>query len=336
MSKFRAGLAAAGLYPPAPEDPVSSELTASQPFPDAQRVTLRRYFQAVIDKEAAVRLGSATAVHEMRVAVRHLEVLLRSFRGFGPAWAVGTRGRVRRLMDSLGAVRDCDVQLIYLDGAEGALPDEDREAFEPIRRRLAARQAKAHARLLQVLDSPALRRWMQDWERHLSAETPGSTRAQRSSTAEVARSLIRDAARKLRKRARRIDENASPGDYHEVRIRAKRLRYIVDAFAGLYGDAAATYVHALARLQTVLGEYHDATVREHRFTELVTRGPRLPPSTSFLAGRLVERDVQAFERCRRKFGKAYRRVRRRRWRELEETMERVAQSAPPPVSPPSA
>ena len=78
----------------------------------------------------------------------------------------------------------------------------------------------------------------------------------------------------------------------------------------------------------MLGEYNDASVREKRFTELVTGGPRLPSSTSFLVGRLVERDVQAFKRCRKKFGRAYRRVRGRRWRELSDTMERVAQSGP--------
>jgi triphosphatase len=336
MSKFRAGLAAAGLDPPAPQDRVALELSPSQPFADAQLVVLRRYFEAVIEKEAAVRMGSAQALHEMRVAARHLEVLLRMFRGSGPRWAVSARGRVRKLMDRLGAVRDCDVQLAYLDAERDTLADTDREAFEPIRARLAARQAKARNRLLQALDSPALRHWMQDWERHLRAATPGSTRAQRASTAEVARELILDAARKLRKRARRIDEKSTPDDYHEVRIRAKRLRYLVDAFASLYGESATSYVQALARLQSVLGDYHDATVREQRFTELVTQGPRLPAPTSFLAGRLVERDARAFERCRGKFAKAYRRVRRRRWRELDATMKRVAQSVSEPASPVAA
>ena len=137
---------------------------------------------------------------------------------------------------------------------------------------------------------------------------------------------MRAAAQTLRKRARRIDKDSAADDYHEVRIRAKRLRYTLDAFAELYGEAAQSYTKALGKLQTVLGEYNDASVREKRFTELVTGGPRLPSSTSFQAGRLVERDVQAFKRCRKKFGRAYRRVRGRRWNELYDTMERVEQS----------
>ncbi|HEX6398786.1 MAG TPA: CHAD domain-containing protein, partial [Steroidobacteraceae bacterium] len=295
MSKFRAGLAAAGLDPPADAD----TLTPGMPFADAQRLTLQKYFRIVLSKEADVRSGSVPATHEMRVAARHLEVLLRMFRGFGPTWAVGSRGRVRQLVKRLGAARDVDVQLAFLDTALAGLAPDARTALDPLRERLAARQAQARARLLQALDSPPNRHWTQEWDRNLREHTPGSARARRALTGEVARELVRDAARALRRRATRIDESSSPEDFHEVRIRAKRLRYTVDAFASLYGDAAQSYVHALARLQTVLGDYHDSAVREQRFTQLVTGSPRLPASTSFLVGRLVERDAQAFARCRR-------------------------------------
>jgi len=330
MSKFRAGLSVAGLDPPAADVPQKpspdAALMPSQSFADTQLAILRRYFSMVKAKEADVRAGSMTAVHEMRVAARHLEVMLRMFRGYGPGWAVGARGRVHNLVKWLGAVRDCDVQLAFLDGALTECTPEQRGAFEPIRERLAARHTQARTRLLQALDSPPVRRWIQDWEQHLGAGTPGTARAQRARSAEVARTLVRDAARALRKRARRIDENSPPDDYHEVRIRAKRLRYTVDAFASLYGDPAHAFAHALSRLQAVLGDYHDAMVREQRFTELVTGGPRLPSSTSFLVGRLVERDVQAFERCRKKFDKAWKRVRRRRWDDLDDAMKKVEQS----------
>jgi triphosphatase len=332
-SKFRSGLAAAGLDPPPKAEPASqadaATLEPQMPFAVAQRMTLQRYFRIVLAKEADVRSGSAQATHEMRVAARHLEVLLRMFRGYGPTWAAGARTRVRQLINRLGAVRDCDVQLAFLHGAFTGLEPEKRKALEAIRERLGSRQARAHARLLQAFDSPAHRHWIQEWERHLRERTSGSARAQRAATGVVARALVRDAARALRKRARRIDKSSSPEDYHEVRIRAKRLRYTLDAFTSLYGEAAQTFVHALAGLQAVLGDYHDSTVREQRFTEMVTGSPRLPPSTSFLVGRLVERDVQGFARCCKKFDKAWRRVRRSRWRELNEAMKHAAHSAEP-------
>ena len=137
---------------------------------------------------------------------------------------------MRGLIKALGAVRDCDVQLGFLDDA-GLARREERQAFEPVRARLAAQHAKARARLLRTLDSPAIRHWMQDWREHLAPATPGSTRAQRATTAVIARTLVRDAAQTCASARAVSTRTPPPDDYHEVRIRAKRLRYTLDAFA---------------------------------------------------------------------------------------------------------
>lgn len=325
-SKFREGLQAAGLDPTRPPDIGNIDIQPAQPFADAQLALLRRYFAAVLAKEAGVRAGSVGALHDMRVAARHLDVLLRVFTGYGPTWAVASRGRVRGLIKALGAVRDCDVQIGFLDSTLASLDVEVRKSFVPLRERLVTQQAKARSHLLHTLDSPGIQNWIRDWQHHLREATPGNSRAQGAVTAVVAREVIREQARRLRKRADRIEDSSSPEDFHEVRIRTKRLRYTLDAFASLYGSAAQEFEHALARLQTVLGEYHDSAVREKRFTELVADGPRLPSSTSFMVGRLVERDARAFDRCRQKFAKAYRRTRQRRWRELTNVMKDLQDS----------
>jgi CHAD domain-containing protein len=329
LSKFRAGLAAAGLDPAANTLQGAVDVEATQPFELAQLALLRRYFLAMTDKEAEVRAGSATAVHEMRVAGRHLEVLLRAFRGRGPSWAISSRPRIHGLIKALGAVRDADVQWAFLDSAQTSLEAEQRAAFEPVRARLQEQQAKARTRLFQALDSPAVQTWQQEWREQLKNDAPAIEPSQPAVTAIVARELVREAFRKLCKRASRIEKKSTAEDYHEVRIRAKRLRYTLDAFASLYGGAAEDFGKALAKLQTVLGNFHDATVREQRFTALVADGPRLPSSTSFVVGRMVERDTQAVERCREKFPKTYRRVHKRRWRELSAVMKRVADAASP-------
>lgn len=318
LSKFRAGLQAAGLDPVSAQSLGPTEISATAPFADAQLALLRRYFLAMAGHEAAVRMGSATAIHEMRVAARHIDVLLRIFRGFGPAWAVRSRGRLRGLIRALGAVRDCDVQIAFLEAEASGLA--------PVHERLSKLHGRATERLLRLLDSPPVRAWSRDWQQQLRDPPPGSARAQRSVTAVVARRLVREQARALRKRVRRLGSGADPEGYHEVRIRAKRLRYTVDAFASLYGAAATAYLGALARLQTLLGEYNDAKVRERSFMELVARGPRLPAATTFQVGRLVERDSQALDDFQRRFERAFRRVRRKRWRELNTVMKATAES----------
>jgi CHAD domain-containing protein len=141
-------------------------------------------------------------------------------------------------------------------------------------------------------------------------------------TAIAARELIHAQARKLRKRARDIGAHSGADDYHAVRIRAKRLRYTLGPFAELFGDAGRDYLRGLAKLQTVLGNHHDAQVRADRFGALAAND--LPATTSFALGRLVERDAGTLAEHRAKFPKAWRRLRKRRWRALDAAMRDAA------------
>ena len=327
MSKFRAGLNAAGLQPTGQVELASVEISAAQPFAETQFALLRRYFAVVLEKEPLVRSGSPAAVHEMRVAARRLDVLLRAFSGYGPRWAAASRGTLRAIIKALGEVRDRDVQLEYLHNSSAALTGTDRAAIEPLRERLAQQRVRARARLLHTLDSTRTRSWVAHWLDQLRLGTDSAARARAATTGSVARELIRSSAGKLRKRADRLNDNSSAKDFHGVRIRAKRLRYTLDAFGSLYGDAAREYLDALAKLQHVLGEYHDSTVRAGLFAEIVTSGRRVPAATSFLVGRLVERDQGKFRECQRKFSKAYRRIKRRRWRELLAAMREQERAA---------
>ena len=222
------------------------------------------------------------------------------------------------------------MQLEYLHGSSAALSGADLASIEPLLARLTQRRIQARARLLHLLDSNRIRSWVTHWLEQLRLNTASGARAREATTARVARELVRSTAARLRKRADQLNDDSSADDFHRVRIRAKRLRYALDAFGGLYGDAAREYLDALAKLQHVLGEYHDSTVRAEMFTEIVTRGRRVPAATSFLVGRLVERDQSDFKKCRRKFLKAYRRIKRRRWSALLAAMREQVQAASNP------
>lgn len=319
-SKFSAGLSAAGLSPTAAWTPPQRTIEAAVPFDSAVLCVLGRYFAATLHAEPRVRLGAADAVHEMRVAARHLDVLLKALTKYAPTWAVRSRRIVHALVKALGAVRDCDVQLAYL--AETRAGVGSPAGVDELRTRLESDRRSARRALLEFLDAGDTRDWMDTWRREIDSGSHASSAARHAATGTVARDLVRSQARKLRKRADDIGAHSSPDDYHEVRIRAKRLRYVLGAFVGLYGTAGADYVDALARLQTVLGDYHDAIVRAERFTAMAAG--ELPAAASFAVGRIVERDMQAIEECRRKFPKAYRRIRRRRWRSLQAAMKRAA------------
>ena len=298
----------AGLAASLPERLPSRSVKAAQPFAITQ---LARHFEALTEQEPVVRAGSVEAVHRMRVTARHLEVLVKAFASRSPSWVVRERAILRKLIKSLGHLRDRDVQIASLG------PDQD---LVPVREKLQQERDAAHAALVALLDTTELREWMRAWRRELAK--PEARASADESTAQVARELIRAQARKLRKRGDRIDDESSPEDYHEVRIRAKRLRYLLDAFAGLYGTAATEYLAALTKLQDILGLYHDTVVLAERLSELA-RDAALSTSSAFALGRLVESGAV----CRDKFPKAWRRVRRKRWRALEAAMQSCAEES---------
>lgn len=324
-SKFHTGLEVAGLRPCAPLQHGTQSMHATQPFATVLVAILHRYFAAMLKHEPKVRAGGSAAVHEMRVAVRHLESILRATRDFSPEWARQAYGAVRGLGKRLGAVRDCDVQLDYLDATLRSEPDQ-RDALLPLRERVAGDRNRARAELLREFDSPRSRAFQERWLAALRAPAmaPAIAPAPGGPVAGVvAMKLIRRQARRVFSRAEALGHKSTPDDYHRVRMAAKRMRYLLDALGGMYGPAAREYTRALAKMQDVLGEFHDASVREQRFAELVTRTD-FPSATAFAIGRIVERDAGAFDHCRRKFDKTFRRVRRRRWRELLASMRRQA------------
>lgn len=324
-SKFRAGLDSAGLDPDQPIDLGSLEISAAQDFTLTQLAQLRRYFVRLLELEPRVRADSAGAVHEMRVAARHLDVLLQSWRGRGPDWATRERRTLRLLVRSLGAIRDREVQAAHLQHALATLDDADRAAVQPVLGRLRQQRREMRERLLHTLDSERLRFWIDNWRDRLAGNTGNGT-GPSVATGAVAHELVREQARKLRKRARRIGKDSAAEEFHEVRIRAKRLRYTLDAFEPLYGEAGRAFMRALGKLQDILGEFHDASVREVQFAALANDAAPLPSSASFVMGRLAERDRRACQKCQRKFSKAYSRVRGRRWRALDDLMQ--SQSMP--------
>ena len=97
---------------------------------------------------------------------------------------------------------------------------------------------------------------------------------------ELLRPIIRKRWRKLRKPVEGLGDDPSADELHRVRIKAKRCRYALEAVAPAFGPAAKSRAKAIARLQDVLGELHDAAVISHRLEQT----PWVSNEQAFAAG----------------------------------------------------
>ena len=263
---------------PVPEAPASLErLRAAQPQPprrgplplrremradEGLQLILRALLEELESNERGVHDDVDTEyLHDYRVALRRTRTLLRQFRSVLPA---GLVERTRAEFDWLGrasnAVRDLDV---FLLGLRDQPPDP---ALAPVVAALERRRHAALALLVADLDSPRYRALIDGWRAALQGPPtpPGEPPPKRAGQplAQVVARRIKRVHRRLLDAGEGLGAGSPASELHALRIRAKHLRYILDATAPLH-DAKLheRVVGSLKKLQTALGECHDASVQ---------------------------------------------------------------------------
>jgi CHAD domain-containing protein len=202
-------------------------------------------------------------VHQMRVAVRRARSALTLFPAVVDADALARAAAgLRQLGRMLGPARDWDVFM-----TETAPPVEAALPGRPVLTALlrAGERRRRAARL-------ALGAWLNGAEFRLlslelaclaagkpAAETPPN---EMPPLREFAAGVLRARLKKLLKTGKSLEDLDNPG-LHDLRLKAKRLRYAAEFFAPLFPErSTARFVRRLSVLQDRLGVFNDTTVAE--------------------------------------------------------------------------
>jgi CHAD domain-containing protein len=316
-SKYSQGLKSVGLAPgPAPQfGPTTVEPSMS--VVEVALANLRRYLSAWYLHEPGARLGDdPEELHDLRVAGRRLDAILRQYRSSLPAPLLAIRPTLKSVLRALGPVRDLDVALSELETFSRELPKSERHSVEPLKRHLVSERTRARTRMLSVLDSVPVQTNFQELTSLLSAPSAQSEQPAAESALEAAPKLIRQRFRKLRKSADLLTSDSSMDAFHGVRGHVKKFRYALEAVADIYGKPAEEMLRSLRRWQEMLGVQQDAAVAGRRLKALAGTPPKgIPPETLFLMGRLAEHYASDALRARKVYAKGYRKM-RRRWKKL--------------------
>ncbi|MDP9383074.1 MAG: CHAD domain-containing protein [Chloroflexota bacterium] len=326
VSKFEAGLAARGLEPASDPDLGPTAIHDGLSAGEMAFAVLRRQFGAFLSHEAGSRLGEdPEEVHDMRVAARRLRAAMKLFENVLPEDAQRLREEVGWAASALGAVRDLDVQLQQGATWIEEAPPADRGALEALMNVLRQRRATAHRAMLQALDSPRYDRLVSDLTSMLQ-EGPQADEvpAARMPVLAVAPDLIERSYEKTRKLGERITGESAPEEYHELRIRAKRLRYALEFFEPLYRKPVRELVPSLVAMQDVLGRHQDAEVAMAHLRQLTTGAPRkLTPEAAFVVGGIARRYEEQAVAERAAFPEVYRDLKGNKgWKKLRQEMEK--------------
>ena len=253
-------------------------------------------------------------LHDFRVAVRRTRSLLGQIKQvFGEDAVNHFSSEFSWLGKLTGPPRDLDVLMLTLRERRRQIPFE---GFEAVIAFLEQKRREEHVRLVEALTGERFKRLTSEWQAFLQqpASQPPSAPNARRPLADVVFERAWRLSRKIGRLAAGLDEATAAEAVHDLRVRAKKLRYLVDVTPGSGEDANLKRVLvALKALQRVLGDFNDAHVQEQRLIECRAAIAATAPADSSLGAieRLTAQARDRRERLRRDVVAEARRFRRR-------------------------
>ena len=269
-------------------------LPANPTAADAVRRAIAASVDRLVRNDPVVRKGEdPEGVHQARVATRRLRSDLRTFSPLlDAAWTARIRDELSELADLLGAVRDADVLLDRLRTAAATLPEPEQRPAATLLDDLVATRDTDRARLLAAMDDPRYGTLLADLADAAANPQVLDTAAQPG--IDVLPPLAARPWRRLSHGVAALGDDPPDAKLHAVRILAKRARYAAEAVAPVVGQQATDFARAVARLQEVLGDHHDAVVAQDWLRQAAERHPQ----QAFAAGTLAGLEQAEAARCR--------------------------------------
>ena len=204
-------------------------------------------------------------LHDVRVAVRRTRSLLKLGRPALPAHVrEAWEPQFKWLGDLTTPVRDLDVYQLGLPEMAGWLVAAAAADLKPFEAHLARRRAAERRRLVRALRGTRLRRLLDDWAAELAelADSAHSADGAGWSAGALARANVARGHRRVVRGGLAISDASPPADLHVLRKRCKELRYALEMFAPVLGDAQVrNAIKDLKSLQDVLGRFQDSEVQ---------------------------------------------------------------------------
>jgi CHAD domain-containing protein len=236
-----------------------SGLSPEMPVEDATRMVLAARFEVVRQclQAAADHPDDPESVHQLRVGTRRAWAAARLFADCLPQKRLkAVKGPLRDLRRAAGDVRDCDVFLASLAADVSAAPAKGRPAIDFLLGYALGERAAAQARLLDAVAEAD-----PEFDR-VSAKLPGRARPPKGGHAprtfgELAAGHVADQFARLN--AELAEDPAEPQDLHRLRIRSKRVRYVMEVVAGCFAPPFKDVLYPLVEAaQELLGQLQDA------------------------------------------------------------------------------
>jgi len=245
-------------------------------------------------------------IHQTRVSMRRIRSNLRTFRLLlDPGWGTALRAELAWYGNELGRSRDLD---LLADVVAERGPDV-LDATEVARMASVITWRRTEVAADLVTDRAGPRRFHLTEQMMVLWEGPGFRNKATRPATEVLPAMLHRSWHDLRGAARKARKDPSDVHLHQLRIRLKDLRYGAETVALVDGGPARKVAKAAERLQSKLGDLHDAVFSIGWLDSLATEQPDLADAAQRLIA--VQHDVA--DQARRGWKRDLKDV-ERRWR----------------------
>ncbi|MDH3225611.1 MAG: CHAD domain-containing protein [Thermoleophilia bacterium] len=248
-------------------------------------------------------------VHQARVAMRRLRSDLSTWEVLvDRRWADPLRDELKWLGGRLGAVRDLDVLIDGVQGLADGCEELDEESFAALIADLESRREAVRTSMRRAIRSARAASLLDGL---VAAASDPPTAPQADDPARgLLQPLVRRRWRRMRKAARRMPAAPPDAALHELRIRAKRLRYAAEAVRPAVGAPAQRLAKAAAALQDALGDLNDAAVATRILGGIAEEDRRAAFAAGQVSGLMIARGQQVRGRWKRLWRELSRRTTR--------------------------
>lgn len=262
QSKFALGIQSARIELPVPDVGLPSRVKDIGDDPAMGNLAwamFRQHWLSYRENEAAMRFGEEeVALHRARVALRRLRSALRIFGTLVPDPERSyLKAELSWITRATSAVRDMDVQRERFARWRAGREEAARFSFfDALEEGYRARHREARTSMLHTVNSSRYDRFVKRFEALLREGPPSAGHAAR----RMLPSLVLKAYADLRVLGDTLSPESPAERFHELRLLAKRLRYLLEAIAPLYSKKVVHFAEAITELQTLLGDHQDACV----------------------------------------------------------------------------
>jgi CHAD domain-containing protein len=270
---------------------------------ESARLAIRFGLDAMSRQHDAGIAGDVESIHQLRVSSRRLRAAIELFSSVLYSSALKLYRRdIPWIAHQAGEVRNCDVLETLFKERARKLDRALKNSLDPILAAIGAERAAAHVQLIRDLSSKRY----QSLVVRLSSPPIKMARAS-AKLGLAAANLLEPSLRRAAKKGAKLDDEAPSADFHKLRVRVKRLRYVLEMVPAMAGKRHRKALARIEEMQELLGNYNDVSTAI-AWLHNYAASSGAPPATILAAGAMLHSLSQRSRKLRARSLKAWDRL----------------------------